>query len=188
MGTSTAANASFVCQGGGDGSFGGTLAYAEFFENSSAGSATIIAQGDPDPLQNRFGGVMIFTDQSKAENATLIANKGRGSVGGNIVFEESATGDRASVKVFSNGPSGIGTLSIFLIAGPSLTIGSLEGDGWVLLGDKNLMVGSNDADTTFSGLIQNTGSLTKIGAGTFVLASANIYSGGTVVERGTLLT
>ena len=112
MGSSTAANASFVCQGGGDGSFGGTLAYAEFFENSSAGSATLIAEGDPDPLQNGFGGVVIFTDQSKAENATLIASKGRGAEGGNIVFEQSATGDRATVKLFSNAIAGIPWVAI----------------------------------------------------------------------------
>jgi len=126
--------------------------------------------------------VAIFSDQSKAENATLIANNGKGSSGGSIYFDESATGDNASVKIFGNG-----TLSIFLIAGPSLTIGSLEGDGWVLLGDKNLIVGRNNADTTFGGLIQNSGSLIKIGGGTLVLASANIYTGGTVIERGRLL-
>lgn len=183
MGNSTAANATFVCKGGGDGSFGGTLAYTGFYENSSAGNATIIAEGDPDRQQNGFPGVIIFSDQSKAENATLIAKRARGSEGGLIIFNESATGDNASVKIFGNG-----MLEIFLIAGPSLTIGSLEGDGLVALGDKNLIVGRNNTNTTFSGQIYNTGSLTKIGAGTLVLASANTYSGDTNVKRGRLLT
>src|SRR6201982_387574 len=34
MGNSTAANATFVCKGGEDASFGGTLAYTGFYENS----------------------------------------------------------------------------------------------------------------------------------------------------------
>jgi len=61
-GTSTAANADFDVHGGEDANFDGTLAYVGFYDNSSASSATIIAEGDPDPLGNGNPGLVIFND------------------------------------------------------------------------------------------------------------------------------
>ena len=56
------------------------------------------SKGDPDPLGNGNPGLVILNDQSdSAARATLIANKGPGSSGGNITFAESATGDNARV-------------------------------------------------------------------------------------------
>jgi autotransporter-associated beta strand protein len=50
-----------------------------------------------------------------------------------------------------------------------------------------LSVGSNNADTTYAGVLSSGGSLTKIGAGTLTLSGANSYSGATNVNKGTLL-
>jgi autotransporter-associated beta strand protein len=66
------------------------------------------------------------------------------------------------------------------------TIGSLEGDGSVFLGSRSLTIGSNNQSTTFSGLIQNTGSLTKVGAGSLTLSRGNTYTGGTTISAGVL--
>ena len=55
-----------------------------------------------------------------------------------------------------------------------------------MLGSKNLTVGANNLSTTFKGLIQDTGSITKIGTGTLTLTGANAYSGGTAIARGIL--
>jgi len=54
-----------------------------------------------------------------------------------------------------------------------------------------LTVGNNDATSTFSGVIKNSGSnavlaLAKIGAGTLTLGGANSYSGGTTLNSGML--
>ena len=73
-------------------------------------------------------------------------------------------------------------------------MGSIEGDGNVLLGANKLTVGSNNLSTTFSGVIQdappcptcNGGSLTKIGSGILALSGTNTYSGRTKVESGVL--
>ena len=46
---------------------------------------------------------------------------------------------------------------------------------------------SGDADTTISGIISGSGSLTKTGNGTLKLSGANSYTGNTVVNEGTLL-
>jgi autotransporter-associated beta strand protein len=59
-------------------------------------------------------------------------------------------------------------------------------------GTVTLVVGNNDATTTFSGVLQNSGGtaaplgLTKVGSGTFTLASTNAYSGLTTVQSGVL--
>ena len=73
---------------------------------------------------------------------------------------------------------------------PGMTIGSLEGNGYVLLGANNLTVGSNNLNTTFSGVIAGSGSLTKIGSGTLVLKGVNTragtYTGDTNINGGVL--
>jgi autotransporter-associated beta strand protein len=57
----------------------------------------------------------------------------------------------------------------------------------VFLGVNNLKVGSNSLNTTFSGVIQDGGSLTKVGRGTLILTNANTYAGGTTIDDGTLV-
>lgn len=67
------------------------------------------------------------------------------------------------------------------------TIRGLEGFGTVAFSnDVALTVGGSGADTTFSGTMIGNGSLTKVGGGTLVLASAPSHTGGTAVNAGTL--
>jgi autotransporter-associated beta strand protein len=93
------------------------------------------------------------------------------------------------VEVFGNG-----NLDISAHNAPGVTVGSIEGSGNVFLGANNLTVGSNNLSTTFSGVIQDGGfnggaggSLTKIGTGTLSLTNSNTYSGGTLINAGTLI-
>jgi len=75
-----------------------------------------------------------------------------------------------------------------------MSIGSLNGSGFVHLGGNILSVGSNNLRTTFSGVIQDgghgggtRGSLEKTGGSKLTLSNANTYSGGTTVSQGGLL-
>jgi fibronectin-binding autotransporter adhesin len=68
----------------------------------------------------------------------------------------------------------------------NLTASSLSGTGGtVSLGTAALTV-NQTTNTTYSGVISGTGSLTKSGTGTLTLSGANTYSGGTTVTNGTL--
>ncbi len=123
-----------------------------------------------------------------------LAISGVGITGGVTEFLEDSTGGTARVEVFGNG-----RLEILGHHAPGVTIGSIEGGGFVLLGGNNLTVGSNNLSTTFFGKIQESlpkradlpraegGSLTKIGNGKLTLSQASTYTGGTTVGEGELL-
>ncbi len=75
----------------------------------------------------------------------------------------------------------------FDLNGRNGSIGSLAGSGTVNLNVNTLTVGNDNTSTTFSGIIANAGSLTKIGSGTLTLAGKNTYTGATWVNAGKLL-
>src|SRR5439155_20491430 len=68
-------------------------------------------------------------------------------------------------------------------------IPSLTGGGNVIMGAAVWTVGSAGTSTTFSGSFNDlgsSGSLVKVGAGTFTLSGGNSYFGGTTINAGTL--
>jgi autotransporter-associated beta strand protein len=150
--------------------------------NVSAGTATLINNGGDGP--DSLGGQTIFESYSTASQATIIANGGtNGGEGGIIMFEGAADGAEARIELFGNGRLDP-TIASFI------SVGSIEGDGLIDLsvGHTELITGANNLSTTFSGLIEGVGgSLTKIGTGSFTLAGANTYTGGTRIEDGKLV-
>ena len=180
----TAGNATFTNAGGTVSGTGG--GFTIFDAGSTAGNATVITNGAT--VSDAFKGENLF--EGDAGNATLIANGGsNGGEGGFIQYRLGSTGGTARVEVFGNG-----TLDISQHDAPGVTTGSIEGSGLVFLGGVNLTVGTNNLSTTFSGLIQDGGfsggtggSLTKTGNRKLSLTTANTYTGGTTVTKGTLL-
>ena len=67
------------------------------------------------------------------------------------------------------------------------TIGQLTGSGTVTLGSKQLIFGTNSVSpSTFSGVIQDAGSILKQGTDQAIFTGANTFSGGTTVQAGEL--
>jgi autotransporter-associated beta strand protein len=159
--------------------------YVEFTDNATAANGLFINNGATS--SGGFPGVMVFGpgggDAPTAGNATLIANGGaNGGYGGAIFLDQASLGGTARIEVFGNG-----ILDISGHSSPGVTVGSIEGDGLVFLGANNLTLGSNNLSTTFAGVIQDAGSITKVGTGNLTLTNANTYTGGTVVNGGILL-
>src|SRR5439155_18802731 len=102
--------------------------------------------------------------------------------------EDDSTGGTSRIEVFGNG-----SLDVSVHNAPGVTIGSMEGDGKIFLGANNLIVGTNNRATSFSGVIQDGGqkggvggSLTKVSSGTLDLTGVNTYSGNTNINGGVL--
>ena len=157
---------------------------------SSADDSTVTANGASVTGQDG-GGHILFVAAGAGSNSTLIANGGsNGGQGGVISFEEQSTGGMATVKLYGNGLLDVRSLN----GAQTLSLGSLEGDGEVMLSDSRssahfIIIGSNDLSTTFAGTIQGVFTadrLTKVGTGTLILSGANTY-GNTIVNDGTLL-
>ena len=222
FGTGSASTATYVNQGGTvAGAFGGITLMASA---SSGAQATFISE--PGTAAGAFGGVTFFTDtasggnavatslgaavaganggnvvfdvNSHASNATLIAEGGtNGGNGGSVILSQNGTGDFARVILHGNG-----FLDLTPSTASSVSIGSFEGDGVVVLNEAvPFSAGTNNLSTTFSGVIEDdnttnekgsapgsTGnSFTKVGGGTLTLSGASTYTGGTTVGGGTLL-
>jgi fibronectin-binding autotransporter adhesin len=184
----------------------GSLALS-FFDTSSASSATIANTGgcvcpigfsgtstakDSTITNNGF---LEFGETSTAGDATITTNASPfgtrfrdHSTGSNARFITSA-GSRVDFSQ-TLGPAG----------DKKVSAGSIEGAGAYFLGSNQLTVGSNNLDTTVSGVISDCGpsgtdcinpgatggSLVKVGTGTLVLSGTNTYAGGTAVNAGTL--
>jgi autotransporter-associated beta strand protein len=180
--SSTAGNGTFINMGASvAGAGGGTTLVSETAANgifTSNGSSIAGAAGGKTEFLRRF---------STAGSATLIANGGTaGGEGGQIIFEGLSSGGTSRIELFGNGTLDIST---HLQPRIGVTVGSIEGDGIVFLGAANLGVGSNNLNTSFSGVIQDGGfggSLTKVGSGTLILSGSNTYTGPTNANGGVL--
>lgn len=185
--SSSAANSTFIVNAPSAADL--TTGVLSFSDTTTAANATITLNGGTAP--DVLGGRVYFFDGSPtAADATLIAKDGtNGGHGGIIFFSADSIGERSRVQVF-----GHGRLNISSHNSPGVGVGSIEGDGLVLLGSNNLAVGANNRNTTFKGLIREgifspgPGSFTKVGAGTLILTNESSYTGGTVVDgEGALL-
>lgn len=157
--TSTADHASITNDGAGPSNNPGNPGQTIFNGTSTAGHATITNWGSPG---DGAGGTTSFNGSSTADGAIIIANGGYFS-GGGIVFNGASTGGTARVEVFDNGYLDISGHQ------SGVSIGSIEGSGNVYLGANRLTVGTNNINTSFSGVISGSGLLSKVGSGVLTL-------------------
>lgn len=77
---------------------------------------------------------------------------------------------------------------VFDLSDSAATVGSLQGvaGSQVLVGAGALTIGADNTSPTFDGVINGTGSLTKIGTGVQTLSATQGYTGPTIVNDGTL--
>jgi autotransporter-associated beta strand protein len=177
-GSATADHGTFTMNGGDHPSV------ISFQDTSVAGNATFIVNGSD--TKDTGGAELAFRDDSTPGNSSIVINSGERG-GGRCVLANPVMTGAASVSVFGNGTStGNGELLISLLSGQTVSIGSLEGSGYVELNHGALLIGTNNRSTEFDGLILDSGSWTKVGTGTLTLTVANTYTGVTTVLSGTL--
>ena len=177
-GLSSAGEGTFTSNGGS--TPGEQGAFILFYTSATAEHATIVINGAQGV--GLTTSTLFFTDKTTAGAANVTANGGAGgSEGGVIFFMDKSSGGTSSITLNGNAE-----LDISARNAPGVTIGSLSGTGSVFLGANTLTIGSNNQNTTFAGVIQESGALSKTGTGTLTLSGANTYTGTTTVSGGVL--
>jgi autotransporter-associated beta strand protein len=108
-----------------------------------------------------------LANQNAIQNSTLVMTGG-----GNMSFSSAEVANAFTLGGLSASNAGSG-YNIALTNNASTAIA--------------LTVGTNNASTTYAGVLSGTGSLTKTGSGTLTLSGANTYNGSTTVNAGTLV-
>jgi autotransporter-associated beta strand protein len=133
-----------------------------------------------------FAGLMNFLDSSTAGSGTFIVQGSSTDENAILQFFDDSDGGTARIELVDGG-----RLLATFHSLATLTIGSLEGNGAFTQAPGETAIGSNNLSTTFSGVISSAngrpGPITKIGTGRLTLTGANTYTGGTIVNQGTLL-
>lgn len=97
------------------------------------------------------------------------------------------TAGNVALNSSANSISGLATIYGTTTLGANQSFGSLAGGGTLALGTRTLTVGSDNTDSTFSGLITGTASLNKTGTGRLTLLNnVSGFTGTTTVSGGVL--
>ncbi|WPG41451.1 autotransporter-associated beta strand repeat-containing protein [Variovorax sp. EBFNA2] len=144
-------------------------------------------------VQFAVDGYTVQGDGITLDNANSVIRVGDGTAAGANMT--------ATMNVALSGTGGISKEDAgrLILGGANTYTGGTTVKGGVLQGSATSLQGSivNNAEVAFdqdktagiyAGVMSGTGKLRKIGAGTLTLASANSYSGGTLVDAGTLAT
>ena len=163
--------------------------------NLQSGGGTLLA---------RWGGKDLLIESKITGTGPLTFNYGGGSSppGGALYLANPSNTYSGTLSILTNAvvlttpfalsnavlnAQGTGSSSNLIWSGiSSITLGGLGGVGNIPLGANQLQVGNNDSSTEYSGALSGSGSLVKIGSGTFTLSGANTYSGTTTISNGTL--
>jgi autotransporter-associated beta strand protein len=161
-----------------------------------AGTVTVDAAGGAVRIagaQFATDGYVVQGDGIVVDNANSVIRVGDGTAAGAAMT--------ATLNVALSGTGGISKEDAgrLILGGTNTYTGGTTVKGGVLQGSATSLQGNivNNAEVafdqgktagTYAGVMSGTGKLRKIGTGTLTLASANSYSGGTLVDAGTLTT
>ena len=106
-------------------------------------------------------------------------------VGGTLALGSSLSLQNSTLDTSGSGALSFGSLK-------AATFGGLTGPGTLSLSNTAsaavaLSVGNNNANSSFSGTLSGSGSLSKIGSGVLALSGSNTYFGPTTINQGRLV-
>ena len=169
--------------------------------NLTNGGTATLAGGTTNTLDTNGNSITLSANLSgpggivKAGNGTLLLSgintyTGPTSVAaGTLALGNSLSLENSTLTLVAGG----GTLNFGSLT--NATFGGLAGNGSFDLSNSNstalnLIVGTNNLNTTFNGTISDTnsygGTITKVGNGTLTLASSNTYTGQTFLNGGAI--
>ncbi|NBQ55982.1 MAG: hypothetical protein EBU36_04955, partial [Verrucomicrobia bacterium] len=134
----------------------------------------------------------IVTNNAAVAKGIIVTN-GTTVLSGNNSYTGGTTVSTGTLTLSGSGTLGATTGTVRVVAGTLDLGGSARTSGAFTLDTGSLTNGTLSASSyaltnmgTISAILSGSGALTKSGTGTAVLSGANIYSGGTTVNAGTL--
>ena len=175
-----------------------TLTFGGRITPGATSGVTTLTLGGINAGNNTISGVL--ADNGAGKLAVAIAGRGVWILSGASTFSGNTTVTGGKLILKNSAALQMSTLSLAIDNGVafaaglgSATLGGLTGSGMLALQDQasspaavNVSVGNNGTSTTYGGILSGAGSLTKVGAGTLLLANSNTYTGGTSINAGTL--
>ena len=175
-----------------------TLSFGGRITPGATSGVTTLTLGGINAGNNTIGGVL--ADNGAGKLAVAMAGPGVWILSGASTFSGNTTVTGGKLILKNSVALQMSTLSLAIDNGVafaaglgSATLGGLTGSGTLALQDQattpaavNVTIGNNGTSTTYGGILSGAGSLTKVGAGTLLLAISNTYTGGTSINAGTL--
>ena len=148
----------------------GVISGASSITHSSSAISTLAGANTYSGATTISAGTLKLSNQYALRNSTLTMGGGATAA---VVFDSSVIGNAFTLGGLSATAAGTGyDIALQNNAGSPAAIA--------------LSVGNNNTNTTYACVLSQSGSLTKVGAGTLTLSGANSYTGGTNVTGGTL--
>lgn len=123
-------------------------------------------------LTNKISGI----GEVVKEGASTTVFTGDNTFSGGLTVENGTAQAGVADTAFGSGMLTVKASATADLANFNTTVGGLQGAGFVTLGSGMLTLNQN-VDTEFSGVISETGSLTKNGTGALILTGTNTYTG-----------
>ena len=142
--------------------------------------------GGPGGLTKDATNSVALTGTNTYSGATIINSGNLYTAGVNTLSASSAITVN-SPGILNLNPTSAQTL--VAVGSYNQTIGSLAGNGEVIVGAATLTIGNDGTSPTYSGSIVDFGAggnVTKIGAGSLILTGSSFYSGTTTINAGVL--
>jgi fibronectin-binding autotransporter adhesin len=146
----------------------------------SGGFPSVLAGAGPSASLPLYTGTLtISAGQVELSNTTAlegatVLNNSTGAVG--LVFDSAVTSDVFDVGGLSSS-SATSTLALTDTSSNAATL---------VLGQNNLGLDTTATNSTYAGVLSGAGGITKVGSTTQTLSGANLYTGTTTVDGGTL--
>ena len=150
-------------------------------------------------LGNRDEGVLVINGSVSGSGGATIQDGGQirfngsNSYTGNTRFESTGAGNPSvnigNVNAFSGSTvvlSGFQTLNFSVAGTNTYNFGGLRGNQSLALGANTLSVGANNENNTYAAALSGTGGFVKVGSGTQTISGNNSFTGGTIINDGTL--
>ena len=138
-------------------------------------------------------GPLTFTGSANGPGGLIKTGTGTLLLSGNNVYSSTTTINGGNLQI-SGGSAIPDTSAVTVATGATFdvnssteTIGSLAGGGSTTLGTGSLIVGADNTNVTFSGVISGAGNLAKIGTGVLLLSANNSLTGTTTIQGGSVV-